>query len=56
MVKEFQKDPKEDKASTSKISLSVLTHIQHPIDTANFKVKFFNDLENLIDKKLSGLS
>ena len=56
MVKEFQKCPKEDKPSTSKISLTLPTHIQRPIDTAAFKVKSLHDFENLLDRKLSGLS
>ena len=56
LVKEFQKAPKEDKASTSKTLLDVPTHLQRPIDTSGFKVKsFYKEVEDLFDKKLSGL-
>ena len=57
LVKEFRRSLQENIASTSKTPLNVVpTHIQRPIDSTDFKVKTFSDLESLIDKKLSCLS
>lgn len=39
LVKDFQKNPQENIASTSKTPLNVHTHIQRPIDTIDFKEK-----------------
>ena len=56
LVKNLQKTPKEDIASTSKTVLNVPTHLQRPVDTTGFKVKsFYKEVEDLLDKKLSGL-
>ncbi|XP_075103464.1 uncharacterized protein LOC142178045 [Nicotiana tabacum] len=48
-----------DIASTSKSkseAQTVLTHIQRPPEIQDFKFKSLNDLEELLDKKLSGLN
>ena len=41
LVKDLQKTPKEDIASTSKTVLNIPTHLQRPVDTTGFKVKSF---------------
>ena len=56
LVKDLQKTPKEDIASTSKTVLNVPTHLQRPVDTTGFKVKSsYKEVEDLLDKNLSGL-